>query len=84
METQPQSCKPCPKQKLLMANAALLVYFLLPNATSFALLLILAALYCAPCASKCLCCEKECKCSVNSSFNSYLEMSNSKSKIDLT
>lgn len=79
MDSKSEACTIDPKQKILLANAALIVYFILPNTISFLLVGFLVALNCAPCASSLITCEKQCEYSINSLFNQYLEVSLTKS-----
>jgi hypothetical protein len=58
-------------QKIAVTNFVLVLYYLLPNFSSFLLSLLLLALYFSPCLTSL--CSGECKCTpTNQLFNDYL------------
>ena len=68
-----------PQQKILAANLALVLYYIMPNLSSFVLTLFLLLLrFRSECISKSHACWQSCECSINTSFNNYLEMPHSR------
>ena len=67
-------------QKIVAANAALVLYYMMPNITSFLLALaLILILVCPDCLVKSANCCQGCSCSVNDLFNNYLEMPHTRS-----
>lgn len=74
---------PLAKQALLV-NSLLIVYYLMPNLTSFLLSALLISLLLAPSAlQKVESCQAETPWSINAIFRSYLEQSNVRSTFPL-
>ena len=69
-----------PQQKLVIANAALVLYYYMPNMSSFLLALTLIVLhFCPQCSFSSICQQEKCECSINECFNKYLSLPISRS-----